>query len=192
MGDIFRAFEKFLFRDLSFLLGGSVLLYSIICRFDHLTLRELYAYEYFIWAGISYTIGYSVQDLFTLLRIVRTKADLPPSWIGRRLYYRFEHKYPTQQINSNTYKKAKQWLYEKAPERFRYDYERIESLKQVGTAVGPCFFLAGLLLISHCMLWIAIGLAVLGIILILLGWLKVTQQPQHLIDLCNSLNKDVN
>jgi hypothetical protein len=74
MSDLFKAFEKFLFRDLSFLLGGSVLLGSVMYVFDRLPTGEVPAFKYLIWAGISYTIGYSVQEVFTLLHLVRTKA----------------------------------------------------------------------------------------------------------------------
>ncbi len=204
MGDLFRALEKFLFRDLTFLLGGSVLLYSFFYSFGKLPTGDINTYDYLILAGISYTIGYSLQELFALLRLVRTKAALDPCWIGLRLYCCFEKKEnPKKTINPNTYYKAKHWLYTEAPDRFRHDYERTESLKQVGTAVGPCFVIAGLLLIFksewecfmllfkselECFMLLAgIGLFVLGIILILLGWLKVTQQGLNLIDLHEKL-----
>jgi hypothetical protein len=88
----------------------------------------------------------------------------------------------------------KKWLYEQAPERFRNDHERIESLKQIGTALGPCYLLAALILLwkktfnpTEFEYAMSRGLLVLGMILILLGWLKVTRQSQYLIDRFNAL-----
>ncbi|SRR6266404_1367023 len=196
MAELFKAFEKFLFRDISFVLGGSILLGSVTYVFNRLPSGDVPAFKYFIWVGISYAIGYSVQEIFTLAHIVRTKAAFSPNWLGYLLYRIFDRKRP-KPINAAEYERAKKWLYEEAPERFRNDHERIESLKQIGTVLGPCFLLAGSIL-----LWkktfnpgefeyvASRGLVVLGLILILLGWLKVTQQPQYLIARYNAVKNE--
>ncbi len=198
MSDLFKAFEKFLFRDISFLLGGSVLLGSVMCVFDKLPTGDVPAFEYFIWAGVSYAIGYSVQEFLTLLQLVQTKAGFSPSWLGCLLYRLSDRKRP-EQIDAQDYEKAKHWLYQQPLQRYRDDHERIESLKQIGTTLGPCFFLAGSILFLKILFWkntfnpevfgyvVSLGLVVLGLILYLLGWLKVTQQAQYLIDRFNAL-----
>ena len=187
MGDIFKAFEKFLFRDVSFLLGGSVVLASIMYVFDKLPTADLPTFKMFIAAGVAYAVSYCLQDFLTMLRVVRTKAGLPPEWPGTLLYRSFDRRAAVS-FEANEYDSAKRWLYEHAPQRFRDDHERIESLKQVGTSLGPCFILAGIIRFFHepvavppFEIAVSIALFVLGIGLWLLGWLKVTQQAQYLI-----------
>jgi len=197
MSELFKAFEKFLFRDVSFLLGGSVLLGSVMYSFNRLPTGDLPAFKYFVWAGISYAIGYSVQEIFTLAHIVRTKAAFSPNWLGYLLYRLFDRKRP-KPINATEYERAKKWLYEEAPERFRNDHERIESLKQIGTVLGPCLLLGGLILLwkrtfnpTEFEYVVSRGFVVLGLVLILLGWLKVTQQPQYLISRYNAAKDEL-
>lgn len=191
MDNVFKAFEKFLLRDLSFLLGGSVVLASVMYICNKLPNKDTPSFKYFILAGVSYAVGYSIQELFTLPHIVRTKADLPTCWLGRFLYCCF-YSCPEEWFNPrNEYLPAKLWLYTRAPQRFRDDHERTESLKQVGTTLGPCFLLAGVALLVkarvkyECV--VSLGLIFAGCFLVLLGWLKVTQQAQELIDLFRKL-----
>lgn len=93
-------------------------------------------------------------------------------------------------VDARNYEEAKNWLYKKGTsERFIDDHERTETLKQVGTTLGPCFLVSGLVLFAKP--WIidklsfqsalAIGALVLGIILLFLDWLKVTQQAQYIL-----------
>jgi len=63
-----------------------------------------------------------------------------------------------------------------------------EGLKQVGFTVGWCFIVSAILLmVRDCLAYIGFdraligALLILGIILILLGWLKVTQQAQYVL-----------
>jgi len=187
MSDLFKAFEKFLFRDMSFLLGGSVVVASGMYVFNGLPTGDVLAFEYFIGAGVAYAVGYSVQEVFTLLRIVRTKAGYSPNWLSSSLYHLFDRRRAVQ-VDPREYQEAKRWLYEQAPQRFRDDHERTEALKQVGTTLGPCFFLSGVILLGKDVLLrleyesaVSWGFVVLGLVLFLLGWLKVTQQAQYLI-----------
>jgi hypothetical protein len=152
---------------------------------------DVTTFKYFIGAGISYAVGYSIQELFTLCHLIRTRAGFSPNWLGRLLYRLFDRRpAPFQLVDSAEYEQAKQWLYSNGvPQRFRDDHERIESLKHVGTTLGPCFLVGGGVFLwkdAHAKIveyqsarWI--GLVVVGFFLILLGWLKVTQQAQYLI-----------
>src|ERR1051325_1866009 len=195
VSDIFNALEKYIFRDLSFMVGGSVLLSSVFYLFDKLPTGDVPAFKYFVWAGVSYAIGYSVQEVFTVLHLVRTKASFSPNRLGSLLFRLFDRERP-RPVDKEQYELAKGWL-ANAPERFRSDHERIESLKQVGTALGPCFLLAGFVLLGKSFhpiklgYVVAGGLIILGLILILLGWLKVTQQPQYLLARYNA-EKQIN
>ncbi|MGA2061126.1 MAG: hypothetical protein ABSG67_11640 [Thermoguttaceae bacterium] len=190
MNDLFKTFEKFIFRDLSFLLGGSVVVISGMYIYNRLPTANDQAFKYFIWAGISYAIGYCIQELFTLVHLVIMKPKFPLKWIGRLLYKIYDRDWPKHN-NGQDYHDAKWWLYQKdTPQRFQDDYERTESLKQVGTTLGPCFFLSGLILLMKKYIVsiefkyvVSYGLIALGVFLFLLGWLKVTQQSEHLIEI---------
>lgn len=147
MDTFFKAFEKFIFRDLSFLLGGSVVLATLMYVCRRLPGSDPPIFKAFLAAGVAYTIGYSLQVLFEIVRLVRTKAGYSPSWAGGLLYRLYDRK-NAEDVDSAEYERAKLWLYEKAPQRFRDDHERTESLKQIGTAVGPCFALAAVILFA--------------------------------------------
>lgn len=187
MSDFLKAFERFLFRDLSFIVGGAVVLGSGMYVCGRFPTAELPAFAYFVGAGVAYAIGYAIQEFSTIFHLVRTKAGFSPNLLGKALYRCFDRKAAVA-VDATEYEEAKKWLYEAAPQRFRDDHERIESLKQVGTALGPSFVVAAAILLSKN--WLsqvpfelvaASSLAGLGLALWLLGWLKVTQQPQYLI-----------
>ncbi len=97
---------------------------------------------------------------------------------------------------------------DKAHEDNKYILQRLISLMQVGTTMGPCAILSGLLLYFKVLLiflespygclftclkdilknllfvWLFAGVVILtGILLILLGWLKAVQQMKFTYDL---------
>lgn len=187
MSDFFKAFEKFLFRDVSFLLGGSVVVACGMYVFRRLPGADPPTFKILIAGGVAYAVGYTLQEFFTLAYLVRTKAGYSPNWLGKLLYRLFDRR-ATQPVDPDEYERAKSWLYEQAPQRFRDDHERTESLKQVGTSLGPSFLVASAILflntpVADPSFEVAAsrGLALLGFALWLLGWLKVTQQAQYLI-----------
>jgi hypothetical protein len=196
MNELVSAFKKFIMRDISFIIGGSLVILSFLSIYEriyYLEYRNIVVYLLFV--AVAYTIGYGIQDGLTFLGIIRTKAGSSPSWFGKKLYRWFE-KYkdendkkdvPYPNVEEN-YVEAKLWLYGYANKRFQADHERIESLKQVGTAIGPCFVIAALILIAEPLItkitfrWALISVMLIhGIILFALGWLKVTQQAQYLL-----------
>ena len=189
---VIKAFTKFLYRDVVFALGGSVIIVTLLYAFEKIPAPKcpIAAYKYVVAAGVSYAIGYAVQDFFSLLGLVRTGAAVPPNVFGRFLYRLFERDpRELKSFTSEDYGKAWHWLYQKeTPERYRDNHERTESLKQVGTVFGPCFAISGVILLKvyfsngkNFDLTIAVASIILGIVLWSLGWLKVTQQAQYLL-----------
>ena len=157
--------------------------------YDRLPNSESSTFLYLLMVGFAYAVGYAVQDIFTLFRVVRTKAGVPLNGFTVFLFKLFERQDPPKPgfIKEN-YEEAKQWLYTDGPSRFQDDHERIESLKQVGTTLGPCFILSGILLLSSPLitkvkfeLIVTLAALFLGISLLCLGWLKVAQQSQYLL-----------
>ena len=195
--NILKAFTKFVFRDSVYIFGGGAVIFSILYIYNKLPEENLTPIETIGMIGVSYAIGYAIQDLFTILGLVRTKAAVSPCRFAKYLYRRFERRKPDYpKIEADIYENAKRWLYSDAPERFRADHERTESLKQIGTVLGPCFSISGLLPLLKILIssfipikatitpfeaTISIGAILLGIILWCLGWLKVTQQAQYLL-----------
>ena len=187
---IIKAFTKFFFRDVMFVLGGSAIILSFLYVYDRLPSKEPSIGVYALAVGFAYALGYAVQDIFTLFRVVRAKAGVPPNSFAKFLYWLFERrKVEFPNFKNDQYENAKYWLYTDGPQRFRDDHERTESLKQIGTTLGPCVALSGLLLLllpllkKYMCFDIVVTLAVLllGISLFSLGWLKVTQQAQYLL-----------
>jgi hypothetical protein len=182
-----RAFEKFLMRDLVFIVGGAAIIMSFLFVYNHLPTKEWPTAYYFLCAGIAYGIGYAVQDLLVLLRISRSKAGHRPNWLGKFLFWLSDRE-KAENIEKHNYDDAKRDLYKKSLQRVRDDHERTESLKQVGMTLGPCFFLAGVIIWSRSWLIqfefeqvLAISAIGFGVALWLLGWLKVTQQGQYML-----------
>jgi hypothetical protein len=191
---IIKAFTKFLYRDVVFALGGSTIIIAILYAFQKIPApgSSIAAYKYIVAAGVSYAIGYAVQDLFSILGLVRTRAAVAPNTFCKLLYRWFERapELPHEDFKSEEYDKARHWLYqEDTPQRYRYNHERTESLKQVGTVFGPCFAISGIILLIGYFscdkngfdLGISVASFVLGVVLWSLGWLKVTQQAQYLL-----------
>ena len=190
MEALINPLKTFLMRDFTFIIGGSAVILSFLFAYDRVPTKELPVILYLLGLCFAYAIGYAIQDGFTLLHFVRTKAGLTPHWFGKALYHLFEcKKVKFLKVDEDKYEESKEWLYSsKDSERFRANHERIESLKQVGTTIGPCFLISGAILFAKpflnklCFeLSLSVGVFVIGLILYCLGWLKVTQQAQYLM-----------
>jgi len=198
VNSLVKALTKFFLRDLVYILGGGSIILSLLYVYGKLPAGNLGIITYFIGIGLSYAIGYAVQDVLTLLRLVRTKAGVSPNKFAAYLYRFFERRpLDFQTVINQQYEDAKRWLYKEAPERFRIDHERTESLKQIGTVLGPCFALAGIVVLfggsikTNVPFNVALGVGaiLLGIALWCLGWVKVTQQAQYLLKKAELANK---
>ena len=203
MNELAKIFQKFLSRDLTYILGGSVLLLSIFCYFGKIEWLDKPTPYLLLGGAFGYVLGYVTQEVATLLGVVRTKAEVPAPRYVQCFYRRFERQSKKWGPSTRTdYKLAKQWLYDdRTPQRLRDDHERTESLKQFGTTLGPCFTLAGAVLFvarfrsdicvndPEFLLTIALLTFFVGIVLIHLGWLKVTQQREYLLGQYEAFSK---
>lgn len=187
MDALVKALEKFIMRDLAFIVGGSSIMMSFLFVYGRLPTASMPVIFYLLGAAFAYAIGWAIQDSLTFPRLTRTKAGHNPTWLGKRLYSLFDRKCAIP-VDSKKYEAAKRWLYESAPQRFRDDHERTESLKQVGMTLGPCFVISGMILFGKNWLLlidfeqsVTVTVLLLGLLLWLLGWLKVTQQAQYLL-----------
>jgi hypothetical protein len=193
MSEFVKAFEKFLSRDLTYVFGGAVALWSFqYWRHASVSVPSTLDPQLVLLLAVCYVIGYLIQEVATLCRCVKTKASRPPGKLVQWVYRWYERKDRGWQPSQSDYEAAKLWLYDvKTPQRFRDDHERTESLKQLGTTLGPSFFVSGVLMWranpTACATRCEVDALVAGLVLFsgltvgLLGWLKVTQQREHLL-----------
>jgi hypothetical protein len=187
MNELIKAFQKFLMRDLSYIFGGGAVILSFLYAFDRLPGESTSTFWYVLGVAFAYVVGYAIQDALGLCRIIRMKAGHAPNKLASWLYKRYDRTPPKRFVKAQ-YDRGKRLLYTSAPQRFKDDHERIEGLKQVAFTVGPCLVISGILLLARdCLatpvfvLAVSCALLVIGGVLFLLGWLKVTQQAQYVI-----------
>lgn len=146
MGELVKAFQKFLMRDLSYIIGGAAVILSFLYAFDRLPGEATSPFWYVLGVAFAYVLGYAIQDSLGLCRIIRMKAGHPPNKFASWLYKCYDRTLP-RSFKKAEYDNGKLWLYTSAPQRFRDDHERIEGLKQVAFAVGPCLLISGIVIL---------------------------------------------
>jgi hypothetical protein len=191
MDEFFKILRHFLTRDLVFLIGGGAVVAAFLYRFNRLPQPRDHLAAYLLLAGISYVVGYALQDGSHIIHLVNITTPRELGCLGKCLY------------NSFTRDKNKKWTdikidfdFDKAraaitKKRDIAQFERIVTLKQVGTTGGPCALMAAGLLLWK---WLtctgpqealferdtAIAAFLLGLILLALGRIKAAQQAEFL------------
>lgn len=195
MSEFIQLFRTFIYRDMAFILGGSIVIcsiaYALPDRIGDQSLRDLPSVFYVIIAGMAYIIGYTVQDMGAILGIARTGHHFVPGRFDKCLYYRFtNHEWD---LDLHPHKKAiadeiHMHRLDIPPATLKA-LERIISLQVIGICVGGCSLLSALILFGcwvsnysaiaeTAVLKIAIMLFLLGLSLICLGRIKAMQQMQ--------------
>ena len=97
MGDWATLFKNFIYRDVAFLLGGSLVLASFAYCFDLFQLTDfkapsgadLHVPYVILLSALAYVVGYGVQDIGGVIRPSSTAVPYEPSCFGRCLYWAF-------------------------------------------------------------------------------------------------------
>ena len=153
MSDLVRAFERFIGRDLVFILAGTMVFICIgriIC--PQRSLREFVRFENGDWVwivpavGFAYIVGYAVQELFSLLRVSSTAIEVKPRCFEKRLFKWYHCR--EGEFGPDGGLLAQIRLQRFAKKSFAAHVERMTYLMQVGTALGPASVLGGALLIG--------------------------------------------
>ena len=204
MSDLVRAIREFLYRDLAFILGGTLVIASIAYSLRHWLpdfaseLRNPPVWSLFVFPALAYVIGYAVQDIGGLVGITSSRYLATPNSICKRLYSCFAGVPWTPIANvpqgadvSFDVRIGRLDL----PQPVARGLERIVSLKVIGMCVGGCLLLSSAFLLGRglYMRFFAVPTsadpeAVLfgilcfwfGASLICLGWIKAMQQAQLL------------
>ena len=157
----------------------------MLSRAGRFSTNQLPVAFYLAGAGIAYVLGYGIQDLFSVLRIVRTAPIFHPWCVLQGAYRWFVHR---PWVNVEPFDPVEATIRISArPEREAAHLERVVSLMQVGTTGGPSGLISGGLL-----MWRAVktgatydwalgwGAIIFGVVLIGLGWVKAAQQTQYM------------
>jgi hypothetical protein len=194
MGDWATLFKNFIYRDVAFILGGSIVLASFAYCFDLFPLldkakADLYVPLAIALAALAYVVGYGVQDIGGVIHLSSTAVPYPPSCFDRCLYRAFTRSEWRAVNYVNAAGPFEEFEIEMGrrcvPTRTLQALDRILSLKVISMCIGACALLGALFVLIHwfrhpsgsdIVLFIA-GL-VFGIALICLGRLKAMQEMQ--------------
>jgi hypothetical protein len=199
MNELARIFQHFLGRDIIYIFSGSI---PLLCVARILNLAEDNSLFYsslrhvsIVWivlaTGVSYAIAYALQEFFCLIRVSSTAAERDPRWFTRILYGLYQRRCWTP-INENfDVFEAERRIERNEHERQAAHYERLVSLMQLGTTLGPSFLLSGTALLgwrffcpqqNGTQLDVVVGLALLifSLLFFALGKLKRAQVREYL------------
>lgn len=207
MADWATLFKNFIYRDVAFILGGSIVLASVAYCFDlwnpNNALRELPIPYVILFAAFAYVVGYAVQDIGGVIGVSNTAVFLIPCFLDKYLYKRFTRMDWADVDFGNSLEFEIDMGRRNIPPRTLQALERIVSLKVIGMCIGACLLVSALFVLLHRPVqwlllsgmsfgWPEIGLTkffsfdvvlslvcfVFGVALIFLGRLKAMQETQ--------------
>ncbi len=190
MDDLVRSLRRFIARDAIFIIGGSAVVLSFCYAFDRLWILDMPKPLYLVAAGFAYVLGYVIQDGAGLIRLITPAHSFSP-WPIARTFYRLHTKREWQEIAPFDGEEALLQIERAAvreggiPEATLARLERVVALRQVGNTLGPCCLVSFGFLVYRAGRFVdpfdtALAIAVLGvgIVLLMLGWLKGAQQVE--------------
>jgi hypothetical protein len=203
MTEIATLFRQFLYRDLAFILGGFIVLWSLAYAlrgrigFPPIDWQNLPLASTVLIAAAAYVIGYAVQDVGGIVGLTSTTVRFQPGRRRQWLYERFSgvqwQAIDYVATNDREFKFEIHLERLDIPERVIEALERIRSLKVISMCVGGClalsaFIFAVELVLNHSSVVdrvIFIVSALLAPCLICLGWIKGMQEMQFYQSICD-------
>ncbi|MBL7146890.1 MAG: hypothetical protein ISS76_21815 [Phycisphaerae bacterium] len=183
MAELPRNVREFLVRDLIYIIGGSSVITSFLYLFDRLPNENTPLAFYLLGAGIAYMIGSSLQDLFSILKVVTTGPVEYPNKIIRGIYQRFTGEKWTElkEFDPSKVRTALRSIL-KNNEARAASYERAISGMILSTTMCPCTLVSSLLIflkwLASCSsfdLAVALMSFFLSVGMFTLAWLRATQ-----------------
>ena len=151
MDALVRSLGRFLARDFVFIVAGSAAILTFCYVFDRLWILEMPNALYFVAAGFAYVVGYAIQDLVSLTGLFTTADLFKPARLAKAIYRRFEghewreiEPFDTAAVRSELDRSPDQGG---VPEGTRLRFERLVSLRMLGSAVGSSSLLSCALLV---------------------------------------------
>jgi hypothetical protein len=188
MDELVKALKYFITRDLLYVVGGCTVELSFCYLFKVQIPTSPSTSMALLAAGIAYGIGYAIQDGLSLSPFVTTAHVDSPGPIVRWLYHRFV-RCKWKSIEPDSFKEAQEKFTEIVNEHDYAQWNRIVSLKHIGSTLGSSWLVAGVLLVIAAFTTrseisstvLAAGCLILGIILLGLSWVKGAQQTQFVM-----------
>jgi hypothetical protein len=195
MDGLVLLFRNFIYRDLAFILGGSIVILTIVQIYLGTIFDSVPCQPYFLllFTVLAYVVGYTVQDFGAVLLpwLIFTGYVLQPHSFWQRPYRRFTGSASWRPLTfASTPDGALQFAMHmdrlNISEATLRDLDRILSLKVISMCVGGCSILSAIIFFvtwvynrfASIDLILAILLLALGLALICLGWVKALQQMQ--------------
>lgn len=190
--ELLNAFSRFLTRDLTFMLGGITVISAFFYCVSDLRVSRLpwpamdvpVVAALFI-AGLGYAVGYAVQDLFCLFRVVTVANYFVPGTLSKVLF-RLYHQVPWEPVAKFNVDEVRTKV-DLGPAPLHFRLERLITLKLVGATMGPSFFVTAVLLAIKWVrhhdapdLALAICLMALAGVLIALAKIKACEQLKYM------------
>jgi hypothetical protein len=90
MNDLVRIIREFLYRDLAFILGGTIVIGSFVYSTQlwppNVDLQNPPLWSLILFPAMAYVVGYAVQDVGGLIGISYTGYVTEPNWFCRSLF----------------------------------------------------------------------------------------------------------
>ncbi|HCO95357.1 MAG TPA: hypothetical protein DIU00_15645 [Phycisphaerales bacterium] len=209
MNELVKALKNFVVRDIIYIIGGSSVIVSFLYLFNKTDIhgKEIHTAIYILIAGLAYIIGYCIQDTASWIHIVTTASFFKP-WRSLIWFYeRFLHR-KWKPIFSDIegedrrnkilerLDQAELIIQEKVSLDNKTERERIISLMHMGTTMGPCSFVSGILLLikafvdGNCTfrfnITLAVSVLIISGLMIVLAWIKALELMKNTEGLYNS------
>jgi len=193
---LLKALRNFLARDVIYLLGGFCVLLSLMFIInEHYPFGEESKAIWIFFLGISYIIGFSVQELFCFIRLVTTSALFKPEPVVRVLYrlYMREKWQPTEDFDQ--YSASVKISEAKLSHQTLNELEWIRCVLLLTATMGSCGLSSGLMVGLKSLsidyqqaFYLSIPICLLGLVLIATNRVKAAQYRRSIYTLY-SLNK---
>jgi hypothetical protein len=191
MDEFLKASKDFLTRDFAYVLGGGSVIASILWTYDPPSLphsSDIPLEIYLFIAGLSYIIGYLVQEAFSLSGTITTAwiTALPFPRIMEPLYTRFTGEIWQTCGHREDLRRGFENL-AKENDRVWADYQRIISFKNVSATTAANGSVCSIILLTNvlktCAMFdvvLLVGALFLSIAACVMTWIKAGQQAQTL------------
>ena len=185
MDELVKSVTNKITRDAAYFVGGGTIIASVWLSCDSSTVTSgIPAIIQVFLAGLAYVLGFLVQEIFSLCSWFSTALFIKPGrWF--RLLYRWHTREEEQDERPTLYIPIFRAYEEAGRQTLKNDeimaiIERTATLKHIGTSVGPCFMISGIVLLSSSHAWLGVLSIVIGVFLWIDGRLKTMQQILYL------------
>ena len=188
MDELVKTLKDFITRDLLYVVGGGTVGLAFCYLFEVTLPPSPSTAATLLAAGIAYGVGYAIQDGLSLTPIVTTAPVVDPGLVVRFLYQRFART-GWVAIDRETFNLAQEAFTTIASDRDYAQWNRIVSLKHIGSTLGTSGLVAAGLLAAVAVrskgdtfaVALAIASLILSLTLLGLSWVKGAQQSQFVL-----------